>query len=234
MGRSPLCLALCCLQGELLDKQTCSSKAERHVTTCKEIKNQKCHHICCPHNIHASGFKLSFHPIFTYPFEKMGCGPFRWAVNHSVVPPLSCLANKRVPQRLGGTAPHAKSFKTNNGTISEMLSSKCSSLTLGTAIFAPFLLVFVKKKKKEGGGLRSFPRGTKALCCRPGELMDKQTCSSKAERHRTTCKELQHQRCHPFGDVVVTTLMSQASNYHFDPFSIFSSEIWVAVLSPGH
>ena len=105
--------------GELLDKQTCSSKAERHNTKCKEFQDHYCHH-------------------------------FRDVV-------LTTLISQ---------------------------ASNCHS--------CPFFTGFLQTTN----GLRSFPLGTKPLCRPHGEWLGKQTRSSKAERHRTTCKKYQHQQCH--------------------------------------
>ena len=66
-------------------------------------------------------------------------------------------------------------------------------------------------------GLQSFLLRTKPLCRPRCELLGKQTCSSKAQGHLTTWKEIQDQRCDHFGDVVLTTLMSPSSNCHFYP-----------------
>ena len=75
-----------------------------------------------PHNV--------FLPRFNFFFGKIGCGPFRWAGNHCVVPRVSCWANKRLPQRLRRAPGHAKGFKTNTVTRLEVLSSQHSSLMI--------------------------------------------------------------------------------------------------------
>ena len=58
----------------------------------------------------------------------------------------------------------------------------------------------------EKNGLWSFPLSGEQLCCLVGGLLGKQTSSAKAERHHTTCKQR-----YRFGDVVLTTLVPQAS-----------------------
>ena len=72
----------------------------------------------------------------------MGHVPLHLDVNNCVVPPMSCWANKRVPQKPRGTTDRAKSFKKNSVTTSEMWSPQHRSLRLQTVIFAPFSLVF--------------------------------------------------------------------------------------------
>ena len=60
-------------------------------------------------------------------------------------------------------------------------------------------------------GLHSELLGRKQLCRPPCELLGKQTSSTKAERCPATCKRIQDQQCHEFGDVVLTTLVPHAS-----------------------
>ena len=60
-------------------------------------------------------------------------------------------------------------------------------------------------------GLPSFPLGREPLCRRTYELLGKERSSAKAERRPTTCKRFQDQQRHWFGDIVLTTLVPQAS-----------------------
>ena len=119
---------------------------------------------------------------------------------------MSSREKKHVPQRLRGTARHAKSFKTSTVTASEMLRSQPLSRKLQAIIFAPILLVYFRKM---GYVLLM---GTKPLSRPPGDMLG-------AERHCKTCKEFQDQQCHPFQDVVFITLIPRASKCHFCPIS---------------
>ena len=81
---------------------------------------------------------------------------------------------------------------------------------------------------------RSFPRGTKPLCGPPGELLGKQSRSSKAKRHHTTCKEYQDQECHHCTHVVLKTVITEASNYHFCPIvTCFLRKNWLRSFPRG-
>ena len=80
----------------------------------------------------------------------MSCGPFRSALNHCVIPPASCQASKRVPEKLGGTTQHAKIFKSNCDTNLEMLSSKHWSMRHHNVISTLFSLVFFFGKMSRG------------------------------------------------------------------------------------
>ena len=102
---------------------------------CKELDKLprlKLHNVIPP-------FSLGF-------FGKMDRGPFRWAVNHCLVPRVSCWANKHVLERLRGAAQKAKGFKTISVTSLEMLSPQHRTLGLHTVIFAPVLTCLFPEK----------------------------------------------------------------------------------------
>ena len=69
-------------------------------------------------------------------------------------------------------------------------------------------------ERKQNGGLRGsffrqthprcFPLSCELLCHPLGELMGKQLCSAKGARRHITCKRVQDQQRHKFGDAVMT------------------------------
>ena len=141
----------------------------------------------------------------------MGRIPFHWSLDHSVVAPPSCWANKHVPQRLRGTARHAKNFNTNSVTTSKMLCSQHSSLELQTVIIAQFSLVFLGKM---GCGPFRWALNNYVVppvgCCANKHVPEGLSGSS-------TCKQFQGQQCDHFRHVDLKTLILRASNCHFCP-----------------
>ena len=142
----------------------------------------------------------------------MSCGPCSWALNPFCRPPCE----------LPGKQTCSLKAERHRTTCQHLQFQQCHEfrhVVLTTSIsqasnyhFCPVFTCLLWKN-----GLRSFPLGTKPLCCPPGALLGKQTCSSKAERHCSTCKEFQDQQSHRLRPVVVTTLIPQGSNCHFCP-----------------
>ena len=134
----------------------------------------------------ASGCHLM--PKFSLGFSgKMGCGPFHWAMNHCVFPVGNCRAKKCVPQEMSGGARHAKGFEMS-------LVWRCCLQNIGPAgLIMSFLAKFFTWIFRKNGP-RSFLLRREPLCRPPGELLRKQTSSTKAERHPKSCKRHKDQR----------------------------------------
>ena len=176
--------------GKLFGKQTCSSKAGRHRTTCKEFQHQR-----CPHWRHVvlttlllEAINCRFCPVFTCDLRKYGLWYFLQA------PEPWCPA----PGELLGKQACSSKAERHCTTCEGFQGKKCHHFrhVVRTTLmrrapnchFCPDFTCFLREN-----ALQSFPLGRVPLCCRRGELLGKQTCSARVERHRTTCKEFQEQ-----------------------------------------
>ena len=146
-------------------------------------------------------------------------------------PRVSCWANKCLPERLGGTAQHAKVFKTNSVTGLEMLSSQHWFIGLQNIIFAPFSLGFSRKI-----GCGPFGWAGNHCVVPPGELLDKQMSPTKAVRSARRAKAFKTNSVTSLEMLYSQHWSLKLHNVIFAPFSrvfFFLSEKWVAVPSVG-
>ena len=167
---------------EWLGKQTCPSKAERHRTTCKKVQDQHCHnfrHVVLT-TIIPQASNCYFCPIFMCLLWKNGLRFLLLGTKPFTSPSGLLLGKQTCSSR---TEAHPKTCQElQNQQRHHFRDNVLTTLIPGASIchFCPIFICFLRKYR-----LRSIPLGTKPWCGPPSELLGKQTCSSKAQKHRT-------------------------------------------------
>ena len=172
-----------------------------------------------------------FCPIFTCFLRKDG--PCSFPLGREQ---LCCATNE-----LLGKQTRSSKAKRHHRPCKELQDQQCHhfrivvpTTSIAQASNCDFCPIFTCLLRKYG--LWSFALGREPWCCSPSELLGKQTCSLRAERHRTTCKGFQHQQCQHFRDAVLTTLISGPKLSFLPHFHFFLKKLAavVSVVAVNH